>query len=191
MIYKNIKNILVNKLISKKDNYDKRALNMMLKSYINYTNDIIKLNKKLNNKIRLPNFPSDISENLVKFSIFKKYERLPTWKNKSGDLNMDNECYEVKAFSNNKTPNSFGPSEKWDKLYFVDCCDFKNYKFKIYEINLKHTSSYFKKIKINKNETYNEQCLNGRRPRISFDKLKDQIPKRYCKLIFNGLVKQL
>ena len=41
------------------------------------------------------------------------------------------------------------------------------------------------KIKVNKNETYEDQCDKGRRPRINFHKLYEKI-KDHTNIIFDG-----
>ena len=45
-------------------------------------------------------------------------------------------------------PTSFGPSESWDYIYFVDCMDFENMNFKVYEIRLSNIHHTWKNIKI-------------------------------------------
>jgi hypothetical protein len=54
----------------------------------------------------------------------------------------------------------------------------------LYEVNLKSTSEIWNTIKINKNETYLQQCKQKRRPRICWTKLYPQIINN-CKIIFN------
>lgn len=85
------------------------------------------MNKLLKNKkIRLSNFPSHISENIVKFVLAKKYGVMPNWDTNKGDL-----CIHIKPSTTiqikvkgsidlSNGPPSFGPTENWDKIYFVD-----------------------------------------------------------------------
>jgi len=63
----------------------------------------------------MDNFPSHISENIVKFALFKKYNIMPNWDTKTGDLDLFNLKIEVKGFSSTG-PSSFGPTEEWDIL---------------------------------------------------------------------------
>jgi hypothetical protein len=57
-----------------KDPFNIEIIDKMLDAYIIYTKTITELNKKLNNKmIRKTNFPCEISENIVKFVLRKKY----------------------------------------------------------------------------------------------------------------------
>lgn len=191
IIQKNIRRYLNNKkLSSKKDNMTLDIIKDLLENYIDTTNLFDNINKKLSKKkIRNPNFPSEISENIVKFSFFKKYKIMPSWDTDKGDLLVLNKKIEVKGFMS-YGPSSFGPTEKWDILYFVDCIEFKNKYFKVYEIKLSNKNEYWNNIKINKNETYYDQCLQGRRPRISFDLLHKQIDG-HCKIIFEGNINNL
>ena len=54
-----------------------------------------------------------------------------------------------------------------------------------------NTDPLWKNIKVNKKETYEDQCNQSRRPRIGFDKIKEQLPDKYCKIIFDGNIKEL
>ncbi len=59
---------------------------------------------------------------------------------------------------------SFSPSEKFDNLYFLRL-DKRNDELYIYDTQL--DSEKLKLIKVNKNETLEEQQKAGRRPRFS------------------------
>ena len=182
--------LIRNRNKKQKDNMTIDIVQKILKNY----NKNYKFNKKINKslskkKLRNNNFPSEISENLVKFAIFKKYKIFPTWDTKIGDLQLCNIKIEVKGFMSNG-PSSFGPTEKWRILYFVDCKDHMKMSFKIYEIFLSNDSEIWKNIKINKTQTYECQCKEKRRPRICFKDIKTQIPS-HCKLIFSGNIKEL
>lgn len=57
-----------------------------------------------------------------------------------GDLmRPDGTKIEVKAFSSN-APTSFGPTENWDLIYFVDCTQYMSKKFRVYKCNLSSSS---------------------------------------------------
>ena len=45
-------------------------------------------------------------------------------------------------------PSSFGPTEAWDIIYFVNCKKFLDKKFKIYEIKLSNKSEIWRNIRI-------------------------------------------
>jgi hypothetical protein len=167
---------------------DKMSLDIVLNLLENYTKQYTYI-KSLNNilekkKIRQANFPSEISENIVKWIIYYKYNIMPSWNTDTGDLKFGKLIMEVKAFSSNG-PTSFGPTESWNIIYFLDATKFQDKIFKLYECRLKNNASTWKNIKVNKNETYDDHCLQGRRPRICFNDLHQQLEK-HCKLIFNG-----
>lgn len=125
-------------LISSNDNYTFEILIRCLDKYITdlqFNNEINSLmsKKKRRNEI----FPSDISENIVKFVIASKYRIMPCWDTDKGDIVINKKQIfkqiEVKGFMSNG-PSSFGPKENWDLLYFVDGQDIINKNFTPLEI---------------------------------------------------------
>lgn len=98
-----------------------KLISEYLNAYIALCSTIDRLNKELETKkIRKPNFPSEISENLVKFIYNRNNKDQAKWDVKGGDLITSNKLkLEVKAYSSDG-PTSFGPTEKWDILYIVD-----------------------------------------------------------------------
>jgi len=173
------------------DNFTLDIVNKLLDNYIDKINLNKEINKKLDKrKIRNDNFPCAISENIVKYAFSKKYNIMPSWNTKKGDLELlDNKILEVKAFSS-IGPTSFGPNEMWYRLYIIDCTKFIEKKFKIYEINLSNNDSKFQNIKVNKNETFYSQSKNKRRPRISFNDLQKQLSEN-MKVIFDDSLEKL
>jgi hypothetical protein len=170
----------------------------LLNEYIDGYNNYVKLQRKLNNnlerkKIRLSNFPSEISENIVKFAVFKKYNIMLSWDTNRGYLKLVNKTIEVKASSDlyNGGPSSFGPTESWYRIYFIDCVKAYKKEFKVYEIKLSNKDNYWKNIKVNNKQTYEDQCIDNRRPRITFRQLIKQIPNEYVTTIFDGPISSL
>lgn len=163
LVQKIIRGHLVRKNLSNNsDSYTPDILEKALDQHIIYNNGREDINKKLKNKkTRMLNFPSDISENIAKYAIYKKYKVCPKWDTKNGDLIINNKYInkkiEVKAFSS-KGPTSFGPTEKWDYIYFVDATKYKKKYFVVYEIKLSNECDIFSNIKLNKTETYKNQC---------------------------------
>lgn len=103
-----------------KDIYTKTILISRLNAYKNYYQSAL-----LHSKIRKPNFPEDISENIIKNFIGESCN----WDTKVGDLFCQNDGkIEVKCFSSDG-PISFGANEKWDLLYILDSKDFMNGNF--------------------------------------------------------------
>jgi len=172
----------------------------LLNECIDSYNETITNEKRLNTsltkkKIRLSNFPSHISENIAKFAINKKYNIMPNWDTDKGDLVIDKlnnpiRC-EIKGSINlSNGPPSFGPTEEWDYIYFVDGIETHLKKYKIYEIKLSNQSEVWKNIKVNKTQTYFDQCQEKRRPRVCFKDIQSQLGEQ-CNLIFNGHISEL
>jgi hypothetical protein len=177
---------------------NKLDIDTMLTSHnmSNLFNEQCNIRFKLEHKhIRGLNFPSQISENIVRLAIDRKYKTIKcSWDIEVGDLEIripNNYIkIEVKAFSSSG-PSSFGPTEQWDKIYFIDCTNGKYKMFKIYEINLTNSSKKWSGIMLSKTETFKSQCDAKRRPRICFDKLLPQIQKRDYNIIFDGCLDDL
>jgi hypothetical protein len=157
---------------------------------MNYTKEILRT--RINNfkefyesatlhpKIRKPNFPEDISENIVKF-----YIGTCEWNKKAGDLTKnDNKKIEVKCV-NSSGPISFGPKEYWDELYIVDAKLFKKDIYTIHKINI--NSKNFNP-KISKTQTFKNQVFEKRRPRIRLDTLLDQISSTSENIFLDNLL---
>lgn len=170
-----------------KDGMTLDELQSLLYLFSENSKRISEINQRLKVKtIRQQNFLPEISENIVKFIFFNKYGIMPNWDSKPGDLRLEKSDLqiEVKGFSS-KGPTSFGPDEKWNWIYFLDATDYKELKFSVYEVRLSNQSETWKKIKINKHETFEEQCQAKRRPRIVFSSLQKQLGE-HCKKIFTG-----
>jgi hypothetical protein len=159
----------------------------LLDIHINYINNLQKFKNKYKYKSRNPNFPENISENIIKEYI-NIVENRKCMNSRFGDLEVINgdkvlkiECKCVSSLG----PISFGPTEKWNELYILDATDFINKKFKIYKINLSNTCNEFKNIKLNKKETFEDGCKKGIRPRLSFSLLQKELNKNIS-IIYNG-----
>lgn len=128
----------------------------------------------------------EITENIVKFAIIKKYGVFPCWDTKKGDLDLYNKKIEIKGSIDldNGEPSSFGPTEKWDIIYFVNCKERDKSKFKVHEIKSTNENNLRKNIKVNATQTYADQRNQGRRPRITFAELVKQLPTKYISIIF-------
>jgi len=132
-----------NEILSKPNDISYRVSSIVAK---------LRIHKK---NIRNDNFPSHLSENIAKFAIFKKYSTMPWWDTDKGDLIIVNiagggeviKRIEVKAFMSDG-PSSFGPTETWNWLYFVDAKDTLTGFFKVYEIKCSNTSEEMKNVRI-------------------------------------------
>ncbi len=178
------------KIDSDEFTFDK--LIILLNGYTEYVKVLHKINSSLGNrKIRNPNFPSEISENIVKFSL-KKKGLDPIWNVNTGDLSLNGKKLEVKGLSSDG-PSSFGPKEKWEILYFVDCKDYMNKHFKIYEISLANNSEIFRNVKLNKTETFGEIANANKRGKLRgcfYTIFKPQL-ESHCTLIFDDNINVL
>ena len=138
------------------DNFTIDILFQVLDNYNANLKFVTEINKSLNynvkhKKIRRENFRTEISENIAKFVFYKKYNVLPNWNTKSGDLGVciDGEYLklEIKGFMSDG-PTTFGPTEEWDRLYFVDCRNTLEKNFIVYEMELSSKSDIWNDIKL-------------------------------------------
>jgi hypothetical protein len=74
---------------------------------------------------------------------------------------------------------------EWDVIYFLDARKWLEDKFILYKIKLKKTSTEFSNLKINKKETYYEQCNQKRRPRLNWIDIYKQL-SNHCEKVFDG-----
>ena len=145
--------------------------------------------KNIKCKHRKPNFPEHISENLISYIINKLFiNGEVSNKSNKGDLMLNTgEKIECKTFSS-KGPMSFGPNEIWKYLYILDAKDLDNDKITLYKVNMSNID--FKTIKVNKLETYEQQCLQKRRPRITWELLLPQVIKQTT-IIYTGSIYEI
>ena len=168
-----------------------KLIENLLSKYNEYINEIDECNKILGSrKIRKANFPSEISENIARIAINKKFKIESKWDIKSGDLKFSDKKIEVKSFSS-IGPTSFGPTEKWNYICFVDSTKHRYFKFKVYFLKISNISEVWQNIKINKEETYKCQCEQGRRPRIKFSDIRKQLNDKKIYKIFDGFIYDL
>jgi hypothetical protein len=174
--------------------------NMFLENYVK-TAEIIKTTGL---PIRHQNPPEDVTENIAKF-IIHNYDDDPSckWaksmkckgkgiKNKNKNLNGDlysnkysiDSPPEVKAFISDG-PSSFGPKKKFGVIYFLDMRQWLNDTFILWKVNVFNESPEWKNIKMNKTQTHEEQCEEGRRPHISWDNIHSQLLDK-CLKVYDG-----
>jgi len=168
------------------DTYTNELLKEQYALHKAYVTGRIYTTKKIGVKVRLPSIPEDISENIVKEIIHNKLnDKTARWDCKMGDLQSQKEGkLECKCFTSNGPP-SFTPSSNWDVIYFLDARNWLTDHFILYRISLKRTSTEWKNIRVNKNQTFEEQAKQGRRPRITWDALYPQI-NPFCDKVFEG-----
>jgi hypothetical protein len=139
-------------------------------------------------QIRLPCFPEDISENIIKFILHNILnDKTSRWDCTKGDLVSQKEGrQECKCFSSDG-PLSFSPSSEWDVIYFLDALGWRNDIFVLYRLPLKTASEEWQNIMFNtkKKQTFRDQATGRRRPHIGWDRLLDQISSHVTK-VFEG-----
>ena len=170
----------------KMDTYSEDILKEQYMTHKHYYNVRKASSDMLNIKIRFPSIPEDISENMIKFILhYKLNDKTSSWACDKGDLKSKVEgVQECKCFTSDG-PLSFTPSGDWDVIYFLDAREWLDDNFVLYRVGLKKTSNEWKSIKVNKKQTFEEQCIQGRRPHISWDAIYPQISD-YCEKIFEG-----
>lgn len=185
------------------ENEDKYTADVLRKQYTLYRNNYIETAETIKTTglpIRHQNPPEDITENMVKFIIIN-YDNDPSCKwaksmKLKGDLYSDkypiDSPPEVKAFTSDG-PSSFGPKKKFGVIYFLDMRLWLNDTFILWKLNLSNESPEWKHIKMNKTQTHEEQCEEGRRPHISWDNIHSQMPDKCIKVYcgnFEGIFTQ-
>jgi hypothetical protein len=171
--------------LSAKDTYTTEVLQQCYNIHKSYVEQIKNLSKNLGIKVRLPSIPEYISENIIKFIIHKNGDESSSWNCSTGDLYSQIEGkQECKCFTSDG-PISFTPSSEWDAIYFLDAREWLNDNFTLYRVKLKKQSDEWKNIPMNKKQTFDDQCKQGRRPRIGWDLLHKHI-EDYCEKIYEG-----
>lgn len=178
--------------ITLSDKYTRQVLEETFKIYKDSYMSTSSIIERTGIKIRHQNPPEDVTENMVKF-IVRNYDNDPTcmWAKdigKKGDL-FSTKCIEayqpeVKAFTSSG-PSQFSPTKKFGYIYFLNMMQWLNNKFILWRMNLSSESQEWKSIKMNKIETNADQCKQGRRPHLSFEKIYEQIPQ-HCVKVYEG-----
>ena len=177
------------------ESIDKYTTNILTRRYSQFRDSCLLTNemkKEYGLNIRGQNPPEDITENMTK-EIIRIHEGDTSccWAkgvDKSGDLISDTfteeNPIEVKAFSSDG-PSQFGPDKNFGVLYFLDMRDWLNNHFVLWKVNLSNNSTEWKNVKVNRTETMEQQCSQGRRPRIGWNSLYPQI-QNHCVKVYEG-----
>lgn len=137
------------------DKSHKEILKEMFLNFLNYTNNILYYKTKYNINTRFPNIPESISEGLICLILNEAgIDVIPN--NKSGDLmKITGEKIECKCFTSNG-PISFGPTETWSTICFLDARGYRNDYIELYYLEASSNSNQIQNICINKNELFKE-----------------------------------
>lgn len=166
---------------------EKRELLINDKIYIGNVEIIEKNDKK--NIIKMYELWNELSENLSNYGCrrtnFPEISELifcaifDCWRTNNTQISDHSsfDCYnpkkhtriQIKAASSKTDLTSFGPKSVWDEIYFMDFYNDGNYDgtFKIYLLPNKEIYEY----QVNKDETFEDQQKQGRRPRFSVRKM--------------------
>jgi hypothetical protein len=159
---------------------------LLIQQYNTFKNYYIQ-RQLIKNKIsiRLDPIPSDISENLIKYIIINILNDNTCYWSKTGDLHSNKyNKIECKCFTSDG-PISFSPTPKWNVLFCLDMRKWIENKIILYKINVESNSDLWNSIIINKKETFNDQIIQKRRPRICWNNLYKQI-KDFTDISYNG-----
>lgn len=142
--------------------------------------------KEVVSSVRLTNFPEDISENIVKWTLQLLGDTSISHKTVGkgrGDLRSSNDGkIEVKCFATSG-PISFGPEQDWDILYVVDARKWEEEKFTIHRVALAKTSEKWQQLQFSKTRKFMD--YGKERPRLSWSELLPQI-QTDTTIIFDG-----
>lgn len=166
------------------DLYSKDFLQNQYEIHKNYVISRKNSSELLGIKFRSSGIPEDISENMIKFILHKHGDNTCSWNCKGDLLSSVEGKQECKCFTSD-APITFTPSSEWDCIYFLDARNWLNDNFKLYKFPYKRTSDEWINIKANKKQSFKDQSLQGRRPRIRWPSLYPQI-KENCSLLFEG-----
>jgi hypothetical protein len=134
----------------------------------------------------------ELSENMVKFAIKSRGDDSCTWGCKVGDLrSIIENIQEVKSVTAIDSPTSFGPTQPWNVIYFLDASNWRDDLFIIYRIPLPNTHPFWKTLPMNKKETKGDQSDSKRRPRTVWNTtikplLAEQFPEFVTTPFYSG-----
>ena len=139
-------------------------------------------------KHRLPNFPEDVSENMVKCYVQRTYPDC-TWNTAVGDLECNGRKIEVKCV-NSSGPMSFSPTSVWDTLYILKVDSIEEDRFTLYECTLSTSSEPIQQLQVSKQETFGQQRQQKRRPRINLSAMQKQLGEHLIQ-VWSGTIYEL
>lgn len=149
----------------------------------------------------MPNFPEDVSENLVRLFIEGQYGWECQWnKTTIGDLcasvpradgTFTQHTFEVKCV-NSLGPISFSSRNHWDALYILEWRNLQADELAIYECRASPSDLVFSQIPINvrNSETFGTQRTEKRRPRLTLAKVKKHLGGALT-TAFEGTIEEL
>lgn len=135
------------------------------------------------------NFPEVLSENLVRLVIHYHLGDITATRNtKSGDVwCVTLGKVEAKCITSTG-PISFTPKlqDAWNVLFLVDATLWIDNIFRVYKIDIASSDNAWKHIKVNADQTFEDQASQGRRPRAILTLLRKQIPEHKWTNVYEG-----
>lgn len=162
---------------------DARTVWSLYEGYMDFRHMFLKA-KRIGSASRVPNFPEPVSEQMVCFLL----QRLRGWDVRwdpamPGDLQWQDSRLEVKCVSS-AGPITFGPHEEWEKLYILEHMILRErtrgrpHKTRVccWEIDARHDDALWNVVKVSKHCSFSQQRDQGKRPHITLERLKEQVP---------------
>lgn len=170
------------------DTYSEEMLREAYTSFQAYYRSRLEMKERTQADIRCPNTPEDISENIIKFVIRNKVGVPSDWAKmvgRPGDLWSEVERVQECKWITSEGPCSFGPNKDWDVIYFGDAREWLSDYLCVYRVALKPKSSFWSMLRMSSTETFWDQCSQGRRPHIGWERLKYQLGDQ-CQVVYRG-----
>lgn len=142
---------------------------------------------------RVPNFPESVSEPMVYLAMKKKGRDARYFEVATGDLTegINNDKIESKASCGNG-PSSFGPTEHWKRLAYINVYNHTHCRIRI--IDIPDMDDCFQKLVLSKRtgRTYADYCRNKCRPRFDLDKfITEHVKNEEISTIYEGPILDL
>lgn len=172
-------------IVEEDDGYSEVILKEYYRTHFEHVTNLKNLQVKYPKiTARFPGIPEHISENIIKFVIRNKLKKNSSWRCKGDLISLNEGVQECKCFTSDG-PISFSPSSDFDIIYFMDARKIKDDYFVIFRCNMKRSGNSWQNIMMTEEETFSDQCDQGRRPRITWERLYPQIMND-CEIIYQG-----
>lgn len=161
------------------------ALRRRYESLKRFEQENIAMDAEFGYKTRRNGLPEHISENMIKFILLHHLGVKTTWDCKIGDLYSTTEgVIECKSFTSDG-PTSFGPKQKWDRIYFLDARKWLEDELVLYEVPYSNTDPLWTTMPVSKTQTKADQADENRRPRANWRLLSAHLGDK-CKVVYSG-----
>lgn len=98
---------------------------------------------------------------------------------------------EVKCFAG-AGPASFGHSRLWDELWWMDARRLvSESRVAIYKTAVPFESDTIRRIPVTRNETFGDQCMARRRPKLTFERFVEHVGEERIEMVYDGVWEEL